>query len=60
MLMANRRVDKECLDIRLCIDNETNRAIEVYQAEQKIKGKPMRKDEAGAELFCELVKKYTK
>lgn len=54
--MANRRADKECLDIRICIDNFTDNEIKKYQAKRVAKdGLRYTKPEAAADLLRELL-----
>ena len=56
--MAKRRPDKDCWEIRVCIDRDTYKAINEYQSNVKMSDglKPYFKSEAASDLFMELVK----
>ncbi len=54
--MANKRANKECLELRICIDNQTDIEIIKFQAHRVAKdGLRYRKDEAASDLFRELL-----
>jgi len=56
--MANRRADKNCVDIRVCLDEETNKKIIQFQAAEIAKtGKVYHKWEAASDYFMQLAKK---
>jgi len=57
--MANRKQDKECIDIRICIDQDAYKAVVKYQAARVAKdGISYQRWEAASDLFNELVRKY--
>ena len=54
--MANRRTDKTCVDIRICVDNDVDKAIIKYQAKRVAKdGLRYGKPEAASDLLKELL-----
>lgn len=54
--MPNRRKDKDCVDIRICVRNEVDRAIIKYQGNRIARhGKPYKKTEAASDLFEQLL-----
>jgi hypothetical protein len=56
--MPKRPIEKECIDIRVCIDPETNKEINKFQARRRIKdGLPYPKFEAASDYFNGLSKK---
>lgn len=56
--MAKRPKDKNCIDVRVCIDEFTNIEINKYQLRVKLKEyKTYNKTEAASDYFMELVKK---
>jgi len=55
--MANRRTDKNCVDVRICVDLETDTEIIKFQA-RKVAAtgiKSYTKPEATADLLRELL-----
>jgi len=57
--MANRRSDKLCVSIRVCLNNDINKAIENFKADRFIKGEELKKYEA-AEKFIEKIYELAK
>lgn len=56
--MPKRPAHKECIDVRICVDQETNQEINKYQARRIAKdGLSYQKFEAASDYFMELVKK---
>jgi len=57
--MANKPVDKKCVDIRICADDEINTAVIKFQA-RKVAQTGLcnyTKPEAAADLYRELLRK---
>lgn len=53
--MANKRTDKRCVRIDLCVENSLSDAIETYQAQLRIeRGLKCKKPEAAEMYFTEL------
>lgn len=56
--MGNRRANKDCIELRICIDNITEAEVIRYQANRVEKeGVHYKKGEAAADLFMDLVRK---
>jgi len=54
--MAGRKQSKDCVDIRICIDEETNKEIIKFQAKRVSKdGLDYKKWMAASDYFMELV-----
>lgn len=56
--MPKRRIDKDCWEMRICVDAPTYKAINEFQATVKASDglKPYHKSEAASDLFMKLVK----
>lgn len=50
--MPKQRTVKDCTEIRMCVDDELNDRIAIYQAQQRIKKRKLTKPEAAAELVA--------
>ena len=49
--MSRKRTDRLCVRMNLCVNNEINEAVEIHQAELKIKGRKLSKAESGEKYF---------
>lgn len=56
--MPKQRTVKDCTEIRICVDDELNEKIAIYQASQRLKKRKLTKSEAAIELV-ELGSKLT-
>lgn len=55
--MANRSKDKNCIEVRVCVDDEINREIEIELGHMIIEGiKPAKKPEAAYRLYKKLLR----
>lgn len=55
--MPKKREKSDCVEIRICIDDEMNEDIERFRAAQRSEGKKLRKPEATIELIRKGLKK---
>lgn len=55
--MPKKREKSDCVEIRVCIDDEMNEDIERFRAAQRSEGKKLRKPEATIELIRKGLKK---
>lgn len=56
--MANKRIDKNCVEVRVCVDEEMNKEIEKEQARMVLEGlKPALKPEAAYRYFRNLMRR---
>ena len=54
--MAKRKAGKECVDLRICIDDDTYNEVKKYQGLKMAEGIDYKRWEAASDLFMDLVK----